>query len=77
MNIPLLLISIRTESNVTEALSADLIYFVDAERHRKSHWLGGKYNVRRYMPTYTGIKGISLLFTFLSLFLFLHAIVIC
>jgi len=41
MTIPLLIISIRTESNVTEALSPVVIFLVGAERHRKSHWLEG------------------------------------
>jgi len=41
MNIPLLIISIRTESNVTEALSSVVIFLVGAERDRKSDWIWG------------------------------------
>jgi len=65
MTIPLLIISIRRESNVTEALSPVVIFLEGAERHRKSDWMGvvaGVYTVGRYMPTYTGNKGITLVF---------------
>jgi len=41
MTIPLLIISIRTESNVTEALLPVVIFLVGAERHRKSNWIRG------------------------------------
>ena len=39
MTIPPLIISIRMESNVTEALSPVVIFLVGAERHRKSNWM--------------------------------------
>jgi hypothetical protein len=43
MTIPLLIISIRTENNVTEALSPVLIFLVGAERKQKEplDWGGG------------------------------------
>ena len=56
MTIQLLIISIRTESNVTEALSPVGFFLKGAERHKKSHWMGGVYVVGRYMPRYTGCE---------------------
>jgi len=41
MTIPPLIISIRMESNVTEALSPVVIFLVGAERHRKCDWMEG------------------------------------
>jgi len=49
-------------------------FLVGAERHRKSHWMGGVYNVGRYMPRYTGSEKITLVF--ISLYIFMHAILI-
>jgi len=80
MTIPPLIISIRMESNVTEALSPVVIFLVGAERHRKCDWMeggGGGYTVGRYMPRYTGSEGITLVFISLSLYIFVHAILIC
>ena len=77
MTIRLVIISIRTESNITEALSPVGFFLIGAERHTKSHWMGGVYTVGRYMPRYTVSEGITLVFILLSLFLFLHAILIC
>ena len=53
MTIWLMIISIRTESNVTEALSSVGFFLKGAERHTKSHWMGGVYAEGRYIPRYT------------------------
>jgi len=58
MTVPLLIISIRTESNVTEVLSPVLIFLVGAERQQREPLDGGGvYNVGRYMPRWTGSEG--------------------
>jgi len=77
MTIRLVIISIRTESKVTEALSPVGFFLIGAERHTKSHWMEGVYTVGRYMPRYTVSEGITVVVIFLSLFRFLHAILNC
>ena len=67
MTIRLVIISIRTECKVTEALSLVGFFLIGAERHTKSHWIGGVHTVGRYMPRYTVSEGITLVFIFLSL----------